>query len=84
MWLIAVAPGAFFARAFKGIQLDPIRVVVFGAAVIWFSAAAVDTFHRNESFLSLGVIMMVMAGIPIVKLTDSFRSVFRDSWESRE
>ena len=76
--------GAFFVRAFKGIQLDPIRVVVFGAAVIWFSAAAVDTFHRNESFLSLGVIMMVMAGMPVVKLTDSFRSVFRDSWESHE
>ena len=76
--------GAFFVRAFKGVQLDSIRVVVFGAAVIWFSAAAVDSFHRNESFLSLGVIMMAMAAMPVVKLTDTFRSVFRDSCESHK
>ena len=57
--------GAFFVRAFKGVQLDPIRIGVFGAAVVWFSAAAVDSFHRSEFFLSLGVIMIVMAAMPV-------------------
>lgn len=76
--------GAFFVRAFKGVQLDPIRIGVFGAAVIWFSAAAVDSFHRSEFFLALGMIMMAMAGMPVAKLTDSWRSDLRGSYEAHE
>ena len=57
--------GAFFVRAFRVVQCNPIRIGAFGGAVIWFSAAAVDSFHRNESFLSLGVLMIVLAAMPI-------------------
>ena len=75
--------GVFFVRAFKGVQVEPIRIGVFGAAVIWFSAAVVDSFHRSEFFLSLGVIMMVMAAMPIAKLTKSFQLASGEFEEAR-
>jgi hypothetical protein len=56
--------GAFFVRAFIVVQLDPIRIGVFGGAVIWLAAAVGDSFHTREMFLNLGLFMMVMAAMP--------------------
>ena len=56
--------GAFFVRAFRVVQLDPIRIGVFGGAVIWFAAAVGDSFHTREMFLNLGLFMMVLAAMP--------------------
>ena len=56
--------GAFFVRAFKAVQLDPIRIGVFGGAVIWFAAAVGDSFHTREMFLNLGLFMMALAAMP--------------------
>jgi hypothetical protein len=41
LFLCSIA--AFFMRAFRIIQVEPIRIGVFGGAVIWFAAAATDT-----------------------------------------
>jgi len=56
--------GAFFVRAFRVVQLDPIRIGVFGGAVIWFAAAVGDSFHTREMFLNLGIFMMALAAMP--------------------
>ena len=56
--------GAFFVRAFRVVQLDPIRIGVFGGAVIWFAAAVGDSFHMREMFLNLGIFMMALAAMP--------------------
>jgi O-antigen ligase len=56
--------GAFFVRAFRVVQLDPIRIGVFGGAVIWLAAAVGDSFHTREMFLNLGLFMMAMAAMP--------------------
>ena len=56
--------GAFFVRAFRVVQLDPIRIGVFGGAVIWFAAAVGDSFHTREMFLNLGIFMMTLAAMP--------------------
>jgi len=66
--LFLVWSGAFFVRAFKAVQLDPIRIGVFGGVVIWFTAAVGDSFHTREMFLAIGVIMMTMAAMPDKKL----------------
>lgn len=63
--------GAFFVRAFRVVQRNPIRIGAFGGAVIWFSAAAVDSFHRTEYFLSLGVIMITLGAMPIKSSTET-------------
>ena len=56
--------GAFFVRAFRVVQLDPIRIGVFGGAVIWLAAAVGDSFHTREMFLNLGIFMMALAAMP--------------------
>ena len=56
--------GAFFVRAFRVVQLDPIRIGVFGGAVIWLAAAVGDSFHTREMFLNLGLFMMALAAMP--------------------
>ena len=63
--LFLVWSGAFFVRAFQAVQLDPIRIGVFGGTVIWYAAAVGDSFHTREMFLVIGVIMMVMAAMPL-------------------
>ncbi len=65
---------AFFVRAFRIIQVEPIRIGVFGGAVIWFAAAATDTYHMRGVFLSIGVIMMALATMPVVKIKDAVDS----------
>jgi O-antigen ligase len=57
--------GAFFVRAFQAVQLDPIRIGVFGGTVIWYAAAVGDSFHTREMFLAIGVIMMALAAMPL-------------------
>ena len=69
--LFMVWAGAFFFRAFKVVQLDPIRIGVFGGAIIWFVAAVGDSFHTREMFLSIGVIMMALAAMPIESSAES-------------
>ena len=56
--------GAFFVRAFRVVQLDPVRIGVFGGAVIWLAAAVGDSFHTREMFLNLGIFMMALAAMP--------------------
>jgi len=56
--------GAFFVRAFRVVQLDPIHIGVFGGAVIWLAAAVGDSFHTREMFLNLGLFMMALAAMP--------------------
>ena len=56
--------GAFFVRAFRVVQLDPIRIGVFGGVVIWLAAAVGDSFHTREMFLNLGLFMMALATMP--------------------
>ena len=63
--LLLVWAGAFFVRAFKTVQLDPIRIGVFGGAVLWFVAGIGDSFHTRGVFLTVGVIMMAMATMPL-------------------
>jgi len=63
--LFLVWSGAFFVRAFKAVQLDPIRIGVFGGTVIWYAAAIGDSFHTREMFLVIGVIMMALAAMPL-------------------
>ena len=62
--------GAFFVRAFRVVQLDPVRIGVFGGAVIWLAAAVGDSFHTREMFLNLGIFMMALAAMPTENLTD--------------
>ena len=62
---------AFFVRAFRVVQVHPIRIGVFGGAVIWFAAAAADTYHMRGVFLSIGVIMMALAAMPVDSSAES-------------
>ena len=62
---------AFFVRAFRVVQVHPIRIGVFGGAVIWFAAAAADTYHMRGVFLSIGVIMMALATMPVDSSAES-------------
>jgi len=57
--------GAFFINAFKFVQLDPNRISMFGGAVIWFAAGIGDSFHTRGVFLTVGVIVMAMATMPL-------------------
>ena len=57
--------GAFFVRAFKAVQLDSIRISVFGGAIVWFAAGIGDSFHTRGVFLTVGVIMMALAAMPL-------------------
>lgn len=68
--LFLVWSGAFFVRAFQAVQLDPIRIGVFGGTVIWYAAAVGDSFHTREVFLVVGVIMMALAAMPVDKAED--------------
>lgn len=63
--LFCIWAGAFFIRAFKMVQLDPIRISMFGGAIIWFAAGIGDSFHTRGVFLTVGVIMMAMATMPL-------------------
>ena len=69
--LFLVWSGAFFVRAFKAVQLDPIRIGVFGGTVIWYAAAVGDSFHTREMFLVVGVIMMALAAMPVESSAES-------------
>ncbi len=55
---------AFFVRSIACLRIEPVRVGVFGGAIIWFSAAAFDTFTARGVFLSIGTIMIAMTVMP--------------------
>ncbi len=55
---------AFFVRSIACLRLEPVRVGAFGGTIIWFSAAAFDTFTARGVFLSLGTIMIAMSVMP--------------------
>ena len=55
---------AFFARSIACLRLEPIRIGVFGGAIIWFTAAAFDTFTARGVFLSIGTIMITLTVMP--------------------
>lgn len=55
---------AFFVRSIACLRLEPVRVGAFGGAIIWFTAAAFDTFTARGVFLSLGTIMIAMSVMP--------------------
>ncbi len=55
---------AFFVRAIACLRLDPLRIGAFGGTIIWFSAAAFDSFHTRGVFLTVGVIMIALAVMP--------------------
>jgi len=56
---------AFFVRAIGCLRIDTIRIGAFGGTIIWFSAAATDSFHTRGVFLTIGVIMMALAVMPV-------------------
>jgi len=51
----------FFAQAFQAVRENPVRVSAFGAAVVWFTAAAFDGYQQSGGFLTVGAIVMVLA-----------------------
>jgi len=51
----------FFMQAFQAVRENPVRVSAFGAAVVWFTAAAFDGYQQSGGFLSVGAIVMVLA-----------------------
>ena len=55
---------AFFVRAIVCLRADPVRIGAFGGTIIWFSAAAFDSFHTRGVFLTVGVIMIALAVMP--------------------
>jgi len=55
---------AFLVRAIDCTRVDPLRIGAFGGAIIWFSAAAFDSFNTRGVFLTVGVIMMALAVMP--------------------
>ena len=58
-WMVA-----FLMRGVQLLRDDPLRVGVFGGAIIWFSTAAFDSFHTRGVFLTVGVIMIALAVMP--------------------
>lgn len=51
----------FFRESLRAVLQDPVRITAFGAAVVWFVAAAFDGFMQSGGFLSVGAITFVMA-----------------------
>ncbi len=54
----------FFRESLRAVLEDPVRITAFGAAVVWFVAAAFDGFMQSGGFLSVGAITFVMACRP--------------------
>ncbi|NBX25146.1 MAG: hypothetical protein EBQ99_03725, partial [Planctomycetes bacterium] len=48
-------------ESLRAVLEDPVRITAFGAAVVWFVAAAFDGFMQSGGFLSVGAITFVMA-----------------------
>lgn len=55
---------AFFVRGIRVLREDPIRIGALGGSIIWYSAAAFDSFNTRGVFLTVGVIMMALAAMP--------------------
>lgn len=64
--LLLAWAGAFFLTAIGQLCTDPIRIGALGGAIVWFSAAAFDSFNTRGVFLTVGVIMMALAVMPRV------------------
>ena len=62
--LLLAWSAAFFVRGVACLRLEPIRIGVFGGAIIWFTAAAFDTLTANGALFGVGVIMIAMTVMP--------------------
>jgi len=63
---------ALFAwRSLQYVRRDPLRIAAFGGAIIWYSAAAFDSFNTRGVFFGGGVIMMALSAMPLERTTAS-------------
>jgi len=61
---------ALFAwRSLHYVRRDPLRIAAFGGAIIWYSAAAFDSFNTRGVFFGGGVIMMALSAMPLERTT---------------
>jgi len=51
------------------VRRDPLRIAAFGGAIIWYSAAAFDSFNTRGVFFGGGVIMMALSAMPLERTT---------------
>jgi O-antigen ligase len=63
--LFAAWAGACLGRGLQQVRGDPARIGAFGGTVMWFGAAMFDSFHTRGVFLSVGVIVMALATMPL-------------------
>ncbi len=54
----------FAWQSVQVVRIDPLRIAAFGGAIIWFSAAAFDSFNTRGVFLTAGVIMIALSAMP--------------------
>lgn len=71
---------ALFAwRSLQYVRRDPLRIAAFGGAIIWYSAAAFDSYNTRGVFLTAGVIMMALSAMPLQPSTASPPLIERSS-----
>ncbi len=56
-----------FIRAIQIVRQDPIRICALGGVIIWFSAAAFDSFNTRGVFMTVGAIMIALAVMPLYR-----------------
>ncbi len=54
----------FFGRAIAMLRDDPVRIGAIGGAIVWFTAAAFDSFNTRGVFLTVGAIMIALSVMP--------------------
>jgi O-antigen ligase len=54
----------FAWQSVQYVRREPLRIAAFGGSIIWYSAAAFDSFNTRGVFLSAGVIMMTLSAMP--------------------
>ena len=55
----------FAIKAIQCVRIDPMRVGALGGTIVWFSAAAFDSFNTRGVFLTVGAIMIALAVMPL-------------------
>ena len=64
---------AFAIKAIQCVRIDPMRIGALGGTIIWFSAAAFDSFNTRGVFLTVGAIMIALAVMPLVRESSAQR-----------
>ena len=59
--LFAAFMALLFRDVLRGLRGQPLLVASFGALVVWFVAAAFDSYHQSGGFLSVGAILIPLA-----------------------